>query len=164
MLENSRQNMIPFAEDMEALKLYVELEKLRFGNKFDFNIKTDPEIESEVTFVPPMLIQTFAENAILHGLKNLDKKGELRIIYTLQKEYIICEIVDNGIGREKAAYLKKPAGKSKKSLGTEITKERLNLLFDKKEVGDVVIIEDLKDEKGNSTGTKVLVKIPYETE
>lgn len=164
VLENSRQNMITFADDVEALRLYIILEQLRFANKFDYDIKIDPDIENENTFVPPMLIQPFAENAIIHGLKNLDKKGKLEISFTLHKEFISCEITDNGIGREKAPEFKKSTVKNKKSLGTEITKERLNLLFGNKEVEDLIIIEDLKDEKGNSRGTKVLVKIPYENE
>ncbi len=118
ILENSRKTFVPVEDEVNTLQLNMELEQLRFDNKFDFEIKVDETIDLEYTFIPPMLIQPFIENAIIHGLAN--KQSDGKILVELQKngELMHCIVEDNGIGREKAIELKEKSSKSKRqSLG-----------------------------------------------
>ncbi len=74
ILDNSRESFIPVEDEINTLQLYMELERVRFSNKFDFNINIEPEIDVERTYIPPMLIQPYVENSILHGITKKQKK------------------------------------------------------------------------------------------
>ncbi len=155
ILEYSLESAIPLSKEIELLKCYVELEQFRFEDKFDFKLTIDPETPLETT-IPPMLIQPHLENAVLHGLTNKEGKGmlELKIDYT-GKELII-QVIDDGIGREKAKGFSKESALHK-SMATSITQKRLELI---NQSGQQIIqqdIEDLKNTVGSASGT--LVKI-----
>ncbi len=163
ILENSRKPDIPLEDEIQALQLNLELEKLRFENRFDFELKVDEDIDTENTYISPMLIQPFIENAIKHGFKNKKDKGFIKLSFTKSGNLLICEIEDNGIGREKAEQLKQQAGIKHNSLGTQVTSERFeDLKTIHPEAGFTII--DLKNDAGNPAGTKVIVKIPFEEE
>lgn len=165
ILENSRKTFVPVEDEINTLKLNMELEQLRFDNRFGFEIVIDEKIDRENTFIPPMLIQPFVENAIIHGLSNKQGDGKLKVGLKPEGELMFCVIEDNGIGRKKAMEIKERSGKaSHRSLGMQVTKERLDILNEKSKEKVSFRIFDLKDAEGNAAGTKVELKIPYETE
>lgn len=158
ILENSREEFVPLDKEIQLMELYMNLEKLRFENRFDFQIQVDDQVETEFIAIPPMLMQPYIENAILHGFKNLTN-GLLEIKISEEEDFIICQIDDNGIGREKAG--KATNQKKYKSLGTQITEERFAVLYEQTgKKGSYKIIDKI-DEKNQSLGTKVILKIPY---
>jgi tetratricopeptide (TPR) repeat protein len=165
ILENSRKAFVPVADEVNTLQLNMELEQLRFDNRFSFEINLDDAIDTENTFIPPMLIQPFIENAIIHGLANKQGAGKLLVDLKKNGELISCSIQDNGIGRGKAMEIKAKSGKAKqKSLGMQVTKERLDILNEKSKEKIAFQIIDLTDETGNPAGTRVELTIPFETE
>lgn len=166
VLEYSDKKNILLKDEIELLKLYAELENFRFNNNFVFKITTSPNLDIYSTEIPSMITQPFIENAVLHGLQNksslLNEQGvkfigELSIHFEEQGEYIKCTIEDNGIGREKAEEIKKSKLMSHQSMGMRITKDRLNLLSQNKCKIDFI---DLKNEKGEATGTRAEILIP----
>jgi len=158
ILDNSRKKEISLAEEIETLNLYLNLEKLRFEEDFDFSLKSSLELDPNELKIPPMLIQPFVENAILHGLNPLKKKGLLKIDFIRQTYRLNCIIEDNGIGREKSSQLRK--ADYHKSTGLVNMKERIGLLNKLNNKRIFFNIEDLKDEQGRPEGTRVRLSIP----
>lgn len=164
ILQNSKSAAIPLSDELEALKLYIEMEDLRFENKFDYNIQLDPDIEADYLEVPPMMIQPYVENAIWHGLMHKESKGYLMVSIHKDRGSLKCIIEDNGIGREKARDLKTKSATTRKSMGMKITSDRLSLINDKYQKETAVKVEDLKDPLGYAKGTRVTLTIPIEVE
>jgi LytS/YehU family sensor histidine kinase len=165
ILDNSESPTVTIKEEIDALKIYIELEIMRFENKFSFQMEIDPNIDLDLEEIPSMLIQPYVENAILHGLTSrFDNAGILKIQIKKQKdddtELVICTIEDNGIGREKSAESKSLSGKMHRSLGMKVTADRLSLLNDINQSAMSVNITDLKNENGTAAGTKVEIYIP----
>jgi LytS/YehU family sensor histidine kinase len=163
VLENSQQTAVPLRDELESLNLYLELECLRFKDKFDYEINIDEEIDQLLFKVPTMLIQPYVENSICHGLMAREGKGSVKINMKLEKEHIICTIEDNGIGREAAQERKKQRGTNHNSLGTQIVSSRLDLVNSLYGTSLKTIYTDLKNEKGESEGTRVEIHIPIMT-
>jgi two-component system sensor histidine kinase YesM len=128
MMENSNKDFIILDKEIEQLKKYLDLEHLRFQDKFDFKITVDKELDAESVFVPNMIIQPHLENAIWHGLRYLDKKGFLHLQFQYHNEKVIVVIEDNGIGLTKSQELKTSNQKIHESRGLNNTKERISLL------------------------------------
>jgi tetratricopeptide (TPR) repeat protein len=126
-LANSQLSLIPLSDEIEMLRLYLDMERLRFSESFNYNIIYENTIEPETIYIPPMLLQPFCENAIWHGLMHKEGQGKLEVMMSIQNEELQCIIADNGIGREKAAELKSKTGTKQKSFGLKITTERLAL-------------------------------------
>jgi len=164
ILENSRHSFISLEQDLSTLKIYLELEQLRFEGQFEYKIEIDEEIDIDNTYIPPMLIQPYIENAIIHGLiGKLEEKGLLTLKFNLDTESTIkCILEDNGIGREKAQELKARSIKPYKSLGMQVTKERMEMISEINKVYFEERFDDLKDEKGRALGTRVELIIPIE--
>jgi hypothetical protein len=161
ILNNSNKPTVTVGEDLEALKLYLELEQMRFEEKFDYEIIIDSSVDADYDIMPPLLTQPYVENAILHGLNPKPGKGKLTITFTSENNFLICTITDNGIGREKSAEIKRTMPGSKhKSLGMQITEDRLKILNDVNNSKLSVTIKDLKDDAGHSLGTQVTLYIP----
>lgn len=161
ILNNSNKPTVTVGEDLEALKLYLELEQMRFEDKFDYEIIIDASVDTDYDIMPPLLTQPYVENAILHGLNPKPDKGKLTIAFTSKNNFLICTITDNGIGREKSAEIKRTMPISKhKSLGMQITEDRLKILNDMNNSKLSVNITNLKDGNGNSLGTRVELYIP----
>ncbi|TRX34126.1 regulator of cell autolysis [Flavobacterium sp. ZT3R18] len=127
-MENSNKDFITLDNELEQLKKYLELEHLRFQDKFDFKISVDPELDPERTMVPNMIIQPHLENAIWHGLRYLDDKGLLQLQVQLTNGKVVIRIEDNGIGLTKSRELKTTNQKAHQSRGMSNTKERIGLL------------------------------------
>ncbi|MBA3971893.1 MAG: histidine kinase [Bacteroidetes bacterium] len=162
IMDNSKQQMIPVSEEINALNLYLDLEVMRFDKKFDYSIIIDPEIDQTYDRIPSMLIQPYVENAIIHGLLPKEKDGRISITLQKQNDTILCTIEDNGIGRERSMEFKKNRVQQHKSMGMSITKERLDILNSSLNSNIYVEIVDLFEE-GKSAGTKVRLIIPLET-
>lgn len=162
ILYNTRQSFIIFTDELQAINYYLEIEKLRFDEKFDYEVVVDPKIDKDFIAIPPMLIQPFVENAILHGLVNKESKGFLEIKFSLyDQNHIQCEITDNGVGRQKAEEIKNKSGLKHRSRSMEITKERLNIIRKQNKGNAEFEIIDLFDENKIPKGTKVIIIIPY---
>jgi len=159
VLTNSQLSMIPLSDEIEMLRLYLDMERLRFSNSFDYNIIYANTIEPETIYIPPMLLQPFCENAIWHGLMHKPGQGKLDIVMSLQNGQLQCIISDNGVGRAKALELKSKSGEKQKSFGLKITTERLALFNNENTVRTFYNIEDLIDEEGNVSGTEVALLI-----
>jgi tetratricopeptide (TPR) repeat protein len=162
-LENSEHPAIPISEEIDALKLYLELESLRFKQKFDWKIDIDDEIDTYMYKIPTMLIQPFVENAIGHGLMHKTGKGLIHVGMKLDKDVILCSIEDNGVGRKKAMEIKNNKEENHRSLGTSITESRLRLVNSLYGKNMKVNYTDLQDEKGEAVGTRVEISIPIIT-
>jgi LytS/YehU family sensor histidine kinase len=161
ILDNSNSKNVILSNELEALKLYIEMEALRFDKKFTYSIVIDEEVKAESMEVPPLIIQPYAENAIWHGLLHKETEGYLLIyISKLSENMIQCVIEDNGIGRDKAKELKSKSAVTRKSLGMKLTESRLSLLNKYAELTASVDIIDLKTESEAAEGTKVVLKIP----
>jgi ligand-binding sensor domain-containing protein len=156
VLENSVKTFIPLNDVIENLKLYLELESIRFDQQFNFTITTEG-VDIYSIELPSMLIQPYVENSIWHGL--LKKEGEKNIyIRFYQKgKYLVCEVEDNGIGRNKANELN--LRKQHKSLGTMITREMFETLHKIKDTSYQVNTLDLYDEQHQPGGTKVIIEM-----
>ena len=160
ILDSSRNEMLPIAKDMEALRLYVELEQLRFNNKFNYKDFTDPVLAGGDYRVPSLLIQPFVENAIIHGLANSEKEDlYLTVTASLDNDRIKFIIQDNGIGRIKSAEYNRLNKPYHKSIGLKITEDRINLYKCQQEKNSSIQITDLYDEYNNPDGTKVEISI-----
>lgn len=162
-LENSQHTSIPIKDEMDALELYLQLESVRFKDKFDYKINIDDDIDTLLYKIPTMLIQPYVENAICHGLNNREEKGFLYIDLKLLDESIECTIEDNGIGREAALEIKKQKNGNHNSLGTKITESRLSLVNALYGKNMKIDYTDLKDENGHPNGTRVVIHIPIIT-
>lgn len=157
ILENSKKGLIPLREEIETLSNYIEVEKLRFRNAFTSIIEVDPSIDQDFFMIPPSLLQPFVENAIWHGLMHQEGEKQLRIRIAQEESMIVCEISDNGIGREAAASIYK-AKKHKSSLGVSITKQRIEHLQTVYGIESDFEIIDRYDVDGKPAGTKVLMR------
>ena len=128
VLTNSKKSFISLEDELEMLRLYLEMEKLRFKDSFDYSITFVNSIDDGNVFLPPLLLQPFAENAIWHGLMHKKDRENLEFELSIEEKILTCTITDNGIGRTKAAAMKSKSAEKQKSLGLQITKERLALL------------------------------------
>ena len=161
MLANSRETYIPIKDELVALQYYMDIEKLRFDNKFDYKVTLAREIDEEFMEIPPMILQPYVENAIIHGLIHSPKRGLINIDFKFSEQKIACTIEDNGVGREKSELIKKESGFNRKSRGLIITKERLELLSRQQKDKFSINIVDLKDSEGSPTGTRVELMILF---
>lgn len=159
IIRNSDQTFVPLAEDLEALELYVEFEKIRFDRRFDYSIKVVAGVDVNKVMVPPLIIQPYVENAIRHGLRYKREKGSLWIRYFQRDGQLVCEVEDNGVGRKRAAELTAARPAYQKSLGMQITSDRLSYLNELYGMESRVKIIDLLDQKV-AAGTKVIINFP----
>jgi ligand-binding sensor domain-containing protein len=153
VLENSRSSMIPLEDEIESLENYLSLEQFGKNHSFDYKIKIEPDIDTEDIFIPPLMIQPFVENAIVHGLAAFAEGGFIQIHFEDKTDYLLCSITDNGIGRAAAANQKSQRDEHHKSMGLQVTAERLNILNQKQE--ESFLIEDILNKDGSVGGTKV---------
>jgi ligand-binding sensor domain-containing protein len=158
ILQNSQEAFIPLENELEALRLYLQLESLRFQNKFEYQILVNDELDAKGLKVPALIIQPYVENAIWHGLMHKKEKGNLEIAIYLENESLFYRITDDGIGRKNAAELKSKSASTHKSMGMRITTDRLATLQHQNETS--LTITDLVLPDGKPGGTEVLIRIP----
>lgn len=158
-LNASLKTKIPLEEEIEMLKNYLELEKTRFANRFDFHISVDKTIETFELEIPPLLIQPYVENAILHGLVHIDRQGKLDIDYRMKEDLLLVTITDNGVGIFHSQQQKEGKKDLKTSLGMGITKKRLHLSQAKGASDREVQIIERKSPEGKILGTTIKLHI-----
>ena len=161
ILEASSLKEIPLAEELETVELYMNIENIRFSNEIDFDIKVDEGIDTHIVKIPSLILQPFLENALWHGLSSKEGEKSVQVhVKKGEKGFIQIAITDNGVGRDKAAELKESKVLKRKSVGIDITKERLdNFSKDYQNSFDVEIF-DLFDDQGTASGTSVVLHIP----
>ena len=161
ILDNSNSREVPLSSELEALRLYIEMESLRFTNKFSYEIMVDENVSADTLQVPPLIIQPYVENAIWHGLLHRESGGKLSIhVKKTSDNMLQCIIEDNGIGRSKANELKSKSATANKSLGMKLTEERISMLNQYASLNASIDIIDLEDDNKEATGTKVILTIP----
>jgi len=160
ILESSRLDYISLKNEIDILTYYLDIQKMRFADNFDYKFSIDPEIELERVKVPPMLAQPFIENAIEHGIQHLDIMGKIKLKVVQEGKFIFFELIDNGIGRAAAQSLNKDNVFVPNSLATQIINDRIKAInkYAKEEISYEII--DLKDKGGKASGTHVIIKIP----
>ncbi len=154
ILNNSREEFISLQEDVDTTDNYLKIQQMRFENKFDYDIIIDEEIDPEYVQVPPMLIQPFVENAVIHGFKDIDYIGKIKVEYKRKNDSIEVIVEDNGKGIDLQSE------KSHKSHALSITKERLKILNNNKKRLISFQISDNEEKKG----VKVIFLIPFLTQ
>lgn len=162
VLEHSDVGEVSLQEELEVLDLYISLEKLRFKNDMHYQFNLDDDVDPEEIRIPPMLIQPHLENAIWHGLRH--KEGEKNLMLSIKEtipDYLEVIIQDDGIGRKKAASMKKQrlGGTNHQSKGKQLSENRMELLRNTYRMASM-IINDLYHSDGEAAGTKVILMIP----
>lgn len=151
-LENSRQSFVPLEDELMVLTSYLRLSQMNMENAFEY--KLDVDDSNDDIYIPPMLLQPFVENSILHGFSNISYKGIVIISIQKNKDVLHCIIDDNGIG------IQATTGKSKRSYATTITRDRLDLLrLQTGRSAEITIID--KQSVGDGQGVRVILDIPY---
>jgi LytS/YehU family sensor histidine kinase len=153
--------LIPIDKEIESLQNYLELEQLRNDQKFEFSISKNEAIEDDVA-LPPLLVQPFVENAILHGVIPSDKKGIIKISFDIENESLVCRVEDNGVGILKSLEANSKSLRAHKSMATEVTKKRLQMIASTtKQKSNLQLIE-LYDEAGKPCGTRATLLLPLQ--
>jgi len=161
VLVNAGKDSIPLDEELDMLRLYLEMEQLRFKHSFNWSIDMPEGLPVSQLQVPCFILQPFCENAIWHGLMHKEGEKKLEIELSLEEKILTCIITDDGIGRYKAAQIKSKSVAKQKSMGLQITAERLALLNQERDSQTSFDIEDIVDDKGHAAGTKVTLKMHY---
>lgn len=159
ILSNSEKQTVTLSEEISALQLYIELERMRFSNKFDYEIKVE-EVDTDYEQIPTMLLQPYVENAILHGLVPDNKKGMLSIRFFMREGFLHAVIEDTGIGRKRSAEINEQSRKAHASMGMKITRDRLKLMGDVQQTSYTSVITDFTDHEGHALGTRVEISWP----
>ena len=169
ILDNSRSETVPLDKELDALRLYIEMEAMRFEGRFEYQIMVDPSLQPEHLEVPPLIIQPYVENAIWHGLMHQKERGKLRIkVAPLGRAVLpgngggpglFIQIEDNGVGRARAQELKSKSAQSTKSHGMELTDERIRMIRSLYGVEAQIQVEDLYSPEGAAAGTRVNITI-----
>ena len=160
ILQNSQASLISLESELEALQIYLELESVRFDHRFHFGIRISDGLDISGIKVPPLIIQPYAENAIWHGLMHKEEKGNLQIELFEDENMLCCKITDDGVGRKKAIELKSKSASTHKSMGMQITADRIAMLQKVSGPTTQIKITDLILPDGSAGGTEVLLKIP----
>lgn len=160
-LDFSSKEKITLSEEINYLKNYLELEKMRMESKFDFYITVDAVTPASELYLHPLMLQPYVENALRHGVRYLkDKMGHIHLSFIEHDAMLECVIEDNGIGRERAAKLKAVNPIEYQSRGMSLTAERVELLNRSADRHIVITVNDLTSEAGEPSGTRVSVKFP----
>ncbi len=153
ILDHSHSDLISLAKELEALKLYVMMEKNRFDQSFDFEIVLDETMDLDQIEVPPLILQPYIENAIWHGLMHQEVKGSITIQINQDDDQLCFIIEDNGVGRQKASELKSKKNIKSNSYGMQITYNRIK----NHHSTNSVVVSDIVNGTGKVLGTKVII-------
>ncbi|WP_375444628.1 histidine kinase [uncultured Fibrella sp.] len=161
VLENSRSELVPLHNELDALQLYIDLEAMRFKAKVNIRILVDPTIDRQFIHIPPLLLQPYVENAIWHGLMHKPEGGNVTINVTQPTDQCLhIDITDDGIGRLRAAELKSKSAGHNKSFGMQVTADRIRMINQLYHTHTKAQVLDLIALNGDPLGTKVILEIP----
>jgi hypothetical protein len=161
VMDSSKHSLVPLNEELEMLRLYLQLEHTRFHDKFDYTFEISESLGDNDFELPPMLIQPYLENAVWHGLRYLDDKGKLALTFETVGNDLLVTITDNGIGREKSKELKTHNQKKQASIGMQNIENRIVIMND-------LFSTNIRVEIGDAypgavhCGTKVTLYIPQQ--
>jgi len=161
ILATTQDKEISLSEEIETMKLYLNIENIRFKNEINYNIVIDNDLNIDTIKIPGLILQPFLENAVWHGLSL--KKGNKNLTIKINRNhssFVDISIIDNGIGRQRSYEINKDKSVKKESFGIKITKDRLKNYFKDFKHKCLITFTDLKDSKGNPKGTKVVLRIP----
>lgn len=162
-LDNSGKKNITIAEEALYLSRYLELEQLRFGDSFTYDIIVDESVDKDFTKMPAMLLQPYVENSLRHGIRlKKEGKGNVKVVFCEENNYLICSVKDNGVGRDASAKAKTQQHIEYQSRGMELTAKRIELLNTEVTHKASVTIIDLMDDNNIAIGTEVVLRIPLE--
>lgn len=156
-LEYSKDALIPIDKEIESLQNYLELEQLRFHHKFEFKIQSSAKVEFNMG-LPPLLIQPFVENAILHGMVPKEGSGMIKVDFDVKDNQLVCTVTDDGIGLTESMLLKENSVTAHKSMALEITKKRLEIMESTTSRAAQIDIDELD----NKSGTRVTLRLPIQ--
>ena len=160
VLDNARTEHVTLNSEIQSLRLYLDLESMRFKDKLSYKINVSNNVDAEYIEIPPMLIQPYVENAIWHGLMNKPEGGTITLDFAQENDVLHATVTDNGIGRTHAAAIKASSGRTHKSLGTQITHERITLINKRYNTNANVVLTDVLDSSNNPAGTRATIQIP----
>lgn len=160
ILQNSNNDFITLESELESLALYLDLESLRFDYRFGYKISVSPDVDTSAIKIPPLIIQPYAENAIWHGLMHREEKGQLDIDVSYEEDSVYIRVGDNGIGRAQAAAMESKSATLHKSMGLQITANRIAIIENSGAGHASVHINDLANPDGSAAGTEVIIRIP----
>jgi tetratricopeptide (TPR) repeat protein len=161
ILSNSQEKEISLQEELDTMELYVNIENIRFSEKINYEVLIEDGITPSSINIPSLILQPFLENAIWHGLSNRGVNKQLKIVIKKQNPNAInIDIIDNGIGRKQAQEIKDTKVSKQKSIGIELTKERLENFARNLNKSVSLEFEDLYDANNQALGTKVKIVIP----
>jgi len=163
VMDSSRHTFIPLSEELDMLKLYLQLEHSRFQEKFDYTYEVSDSLRDVDYELPPMLIQPYIENAVWHGLRYTDEKGKLQIRFEEGVNGLIVYISDNGIGRKRSLEIKTQNQKKQGSLGMQNIESRISIMNELFKTNIKVEISDAYPGQENC-GTKVRLLIPQKSQ
>jgi len=164
-MDSMRLNLTSLTKEIELIKLYLDLEKQRLSNEFEYVIEAENDLQTDDVLIPPLLLQPFVENAVWHGIAPLleSSKGFISIRYSANNGFLTAVIEDNGIGINESKKNKEKQSKTHESAGMTITSERLKLIYRTNKIRHFndIKIADLSDTDATKRGTSVTVQIPY---
>ena len=161
VLENSRSERVTLQNELAMLQLYADMEIMRFKQKLSFFVEIEPGIDANFVEIPPLLVQPYVENAIWHGLMHKSEGGSVRVRASQpQDDLLQLTIIDDGVGRARAAELRSKSASHRKSFGLKMTSERIALVNQLYQTRTQVEIQDLIDADGHPAGTEVILQIP----
>lgn len=159
-LDNSNKDTVSLHEEIELLTLYLDLEKLRFGNDLSIEVRNDvTEGEMMDIQIPPMIIQPYLENGFKHGLLHKSGEKKLYLAVSLNNSFLQVEVIDNGIGIEKSREINARRDREHKSFATSATQKRIDIINSMLQNKIEISIQDLMQGHTNP-GTKVILKFP----
>ena len=157
ILDHSEMREVSLAEEIDTIKLYLELENLRFNNMIEYTFNIDADIYPENEKIPPLIVQPFIENSILHGFNKINYQGKIQINISKLNNQLKIVIEDNGVGRANAEKKKHKRKDTHKSMGLHITNDRIKNYAKMNNTIASVEIEDLYLSNGDAAGTKVVI-------
>jgi len=160
ILENSTLPLISLDKELEALTLYIELEALRFQHRFEYQIILSDDLDVTSIKLPPLILQPYVENAIKHGLIPKEGPGHLTITISEIESQLHLTIADDGIGRYQSGLINANANHQHRSIGMQVTSERIDFLNKQHADNSNVSIHDLTDAEGKASGTEINIQIP----
>lgn len=158
ILDNSQKTSNTIEDEAEILTLYMDMEKLRLKDKFDFEIVIPPDLDTTFTEIPSMVLQPLVENSIWHGLMNAPRKGLLKVLFIKEKNKLTCIVEDNGIGRAKSKELHAKNSKTHESKGMKMIKDRLEAWSQTK---GLLCTFNISDNINATAGTRTEITILY---
>lgn len=159
ILDNSQLPEVSIYEELETMKLYMQVENMRVEKRILLDVAVANDVDTQSLKIPPLVLQPFIENALWHGLSLIKEDRQIHVKVYLENGFLVISIEDNGIGRTKAAQLNDITFIEKESLGIDITQQRLLAFAKDSDKKPMILFEDLYD-KNRPVGTRVYIKIP----